>query len=75
MDFKKVSQIIWMILAFLFIVVSFLRVQSESIYIDRLPSESNILFFKHNKITGAVYVWTTGLDQPRNGKWIKLEPK
>lgn len=71
MDFKKVSQIIWMILAFLFIVVSFLRFKSENIYIDRMGTGENAAYIKVNKITGTIY----GIDwseEKNYEKWIKL---
>jgi len=69
MEFKKVSQIIWMILAALFIAALFLRVYTEAIYIKGYEKSC----LKINKITGRVY----GLDWGEGGfrKWVRIEPR
>jgi len=53
MNFKKMSQLIWMLLAFFFIVVLFLHVYSESVYIVKLSSDY-AWYIKFNKLTNQI---------------------
>jgi len=73
MNFKKFTQVVWMILAHLFIAVFFLRVYSDSIYIVKAPDSS--IFYKHNKLTGAAYVINSskaGIAEEIRGKWVRI---
>lgn len=72
MDFKKVSQIVWMILAALFIVVLFLQVYSGANQIFRWSDSSPYVFIKHNKITGRAYIFSAYQGE---GEWETTKPK
>jgi hypothetical protein len=69
MDFKKMSQLIWMVLAFLFIVVLFLHVYSKSIYIDQYEGSNPDCYIKFNKLTNQIRVYIPG----KNYKWVLIE--
>lgn len=54
----KLKELIWTLLAFLFITTFALYVYSQCIYIEHFPPSNpiNPAFYKCNKITGHVYV-------------------
>lgn len=76
MDFKKVSQISWMVLAVLFIVALFRLASAEAHYVSPV-GDSGTAFIKINKRTGEAYI----LNPMVSDKWaqaskgdIKLKP-
>lgn len=70
MGFKKVSQLIWMVLVFLFIAVLFLHVYSESIKIEKASGAP--AYIKFNKLTGKVYFIRMTKSRPVY-KWRSIE--
>lgn len=69
MDFKKVTAVIWIILAFLFIAVLFLHVYSESIYIDKRDLSDSSIYWKINKLTGRIYY----VAPPKQNEWRRVD--
>ena len=70
MEFKKISHLIWMVLALLFIIVLFLHVYSEIIQIEKLPNAP--AYIKFNKLTGKIFFVRFTKDKPVH-KWQSVE--
>ena len=68
MEFKKIAQVVWMILAAIFVLSILLLAYSESIFIYEKSTSQGTAFIKFNKITGRTY----GIVPAKSGKWIRV---